>query len=235
MRSLAVSNHFINALIRKNNKHTLKLLLYTLKKSDIERETSENFYLSLSMKEINKIYKNNLKNLRQDFQKIQKTTITIKEKQNITDIQLIKKIYYDIAKQRITLEIDSLIINEFKNLENNFTIIDINNIIKLNNKHASRMILILEQINNYSKHINKVKEYSLNEMNKLFDTNYKSFKEIERTILKTVQKELNEFARLTFLYDFQYDIMKETKGRKPITGVKLILQENKIRQLKFDI
>lgn len=226
---LAISNDFIFGLIKKNNKHTLKLLFYTLKNGEIINDNEKNVYLSLPLKDMYTTYNNSLKNLRQDYQKIQRTLITLTNtKKNIKDTQLIKEIEYDLHNQKIILEVSKIIYQEFKFLEEGrFSTININNLIKLNNKHSIRFIPILEHLNGYGKDVAKTKVFTLLDFNNLFGTNYTTYKSFIDGVLKPIQKELNLYSNLTFIYNPNYDIMKETKGRKPITSIKIILQVNK--------
>jgi plasmid replication initiation protein len=235
-KGLIVSNDFVNGLIRKNNKNTLKLLFYALNSNQIIREEQSNIYLSIDMKELYNIYNNDFKHIRRDFQKVQKTIITIKnENKRIRDTQLIKYVDYDLDKQLIELEIDKNIYNEFRNLKNNFTIIKVDNIVKLNNKHSLRLLLLLENMEGWSNKVCKVLEYDLEQLNNLFDTNYKTFPSLIKAVIKPIEKELNEFSYLSFTYSLRYDYMKENKGRKPIKAIRIELKNNKQVQGRLDI
>jgi len=225
---LAISNDFIYGLIQKNNKNTLKLLFHTLKNGETLNSSEKNVYLSLPLKDLYTTYNNSLANLRQDYKKIQRTLITLTNtNKNIKDTQLIKEIEYDLHNQRIILEISKVIYQEFKFLEEGrFSTININNLILLNNKHSIRFIPILEHLNGYSKDIAKIKVFTLRDLNNLFGTEYTTYKSFINGILKPIQKELSLYSNLTFIYNLNYDILKATKGRKPITSIKIILQEN---------
>lgn len=172
-------------------------------------------------------------NLRRNIQNIQKTIITIKNNKNITDLSLITKCVYDYDRQIVEIDVYNDVLNELQQLKNKYTIINLDNLFKLNNKHSIRFIQILENINTYDKYIAKTKEFSIDELNILFNTNYKGFREIERAIIKPIQNELDELSNLTFFYDVIYDIDVARSGRKPIIGMKIFLKENKQRQLKM--
>ena len=105
--------------------------------------------------------------------------------------------------------------------------------INLKNKHSIRLLTILENINSYDNKFGKVKYFTKDELNLLFDTKYTGIREIERTILKPIQEELDQHSSLSFIYDLVYDIDTLKVGRKPLIGVKIYLKENKIRQLKM--
>jgi plasmid replication initiation protein len=233
MQYLKVSNDFINSIIVNNNHLTLKILFYSVLNGTIKDKDKYNIYIEADIVILKKLLNMDFKNIRQNIKKIQKTLITITNKdKDISDIQVIKKVTYKYGEQNILLEIDNLIYKELKELKNKYTFIDLNNIIKLTNKHSIRFLNILEQINTYDY---KTKYLDKDTLNKIFGTNYKGVKEIERNIITHIQKELNEFSKLTFLYDLEYDIDKNTKGRPPLTGIKVVLKDNKIRQSRMFI
>jgi hypothetical protein len=189
--------------------------------------------LTMDIKNIKKNLDLDFHNLRRNVKQIQKTIITIKNKKNITDLNLITKCFYDYDNQLIKIDVYNEILEELQELKNKYTIINLDNLFKLNNKHSIKFIQILENINSYDKFIPKTREFTNKELNELFNTNYKGFREIERAIIKPVLSELDELSNLTFIYDVVYDLDVNRSGRKPITGIKIYLKENKVRQLKM--
>lgn len=231
-KELLISNDFVHSIVKNNNNITIKLLFMLVYENNIIKDKK----ISTLTMDIRKIKQNldlDFHNLRRNIKHIQKTIITIKNKKNITDLNLITKCVYDYDKQLIEIDVYNEILSELQQLKNKYTIINLDNLFKLNNKHSIKFIQILENINSYDTYIPKTKEFSINELNELFNTNYKGFREIERAIIKPVLAELDELSNLTFIYDVIYDIDVNRSGRKPITGVKIYLKENKIRQLKM--
>lgn len=231
-KELLISNDFVHSIVKNNNNITIKLLFMLVYENNIIKDKK----ISTLTMDIRKIKQNldlDFHNLRRNIKQIQKTIITIKNKKNITDLNLITKCVYDYDKQLIEIDVYNEILSELQQLKNKYTIINLDNLFKLNNKHSIKFIQILESINSYDTYIPKTKEFSINELNELFNTNYKGFREIERAIIKPVLAELDELSNLTFIYDVIYDIDVNRSGRKPITGVKIYLKENKIRQLKM--
>lgn len=231
-KELLISNDFVNSIIKKNNSLSIKLLFLMVFEGEIKKDKTIS-EITINIKSI----KNNLKidfhNLRQNLQQIQKTIITIKNKRNIKDLVLLPGVEYIYEKQLIKISVFNEILDELQQLKNKYTIINLNNLFKLNNKHSIKFIQILEQINNYDTFVAKTKSFTKFELNEMFNTNYKSMIEIERAILKPIQDELNELSNLTFIYDLIYDIDTNRQGRKPITGIKIYLKTNKQRQLKL--
>lgn len=231
-KELLISNDFVHSIVKNNNNITIKLLFMLVYENNIIKDKK----ISTLTMDIRKIKQNldlDFHNLRRNIKQIQKTIITIKNKKNITDLNLITKCVYDYDKQLIEIDVYNEILSELQQLKNKYTIINLDNLFKLNNKHSIKFIQILESINSYDTYIPKTKEFSINELNELFNTNYKGFREIERAIIKPVLAELDELSNLTFIYDVIYDIDVNRSGRKPITGVKIYLKENKTRQLKM--
>ncbi len=231
-KNLKISNSFVNSLITKNNYLTLKILFYMVLNGKVEKEKNLN-KITLDLIELKKVLNLDFKNLRQNIKNIQKTLITIRENKNIIDISLIPKVQYNYEKQFIEIFIFDEILKELKDLKNKFTIIDLTNLINLKNKHSIRLLTILENIESYND-VSKVRYFEKKELNEIFDTNYKGIKEIERSIIIPIQQELNQFSKLTFLYDLIYDIDVLNAGRKPLKGIKIYLKDNKTRQLKLD-
>ncbi len=231
-KNLKISNSFVNSLITKNNYLTLKILFYMVLNGKVEKEKNLN-KITLDLIELKKVLNLDFKNLRQNIKNIQKTLITIRENKNIIDISLIPKVIYNYEKQFIEIFIFDEILKELKDLKNKFTIIDLTNLINLKNKHSIRLLTILENIESYND-VSKSRYFEKKELNEIFDTNYAGIKEIERSIIIPIQNELNQFSKLTFLYDLIYDIDVLKVGRKPLKGIKIYLKDNKTRQLKLD-
>lgn len=231
-KNLKISNSFVNSLITKNNYLTLKILFYMVLNGKVEKEKNLN-KITLDLIELKKVLNLDFKNLRQNIKNIQKTLITIRENKNIIDISLIPKVVYNYEKQFIEIFIFDEILKELKDLKNKFTIIDLTNLINLKNKHSIRLLTILENIESYND-VSKVRYFEKKELNEIFDTNYAGIKEIERSVIIPIQNELNQFSKLTFLYDLIYDIDTLKVGRKPLKGIKIYLKDNKTRQLKLD-
>ena len=231
-KELLISNDFIHSIIKNNNNITIKLLFMLVYENNIIKDKKIST-LTMDIKKIKKNLDLDFHNLRRNIKQIQKTIITIKNKKNITDLNLITKCVYDYDNQLVEIDVYNEILKELQELKSKYTIINLDNLFKLNNKHSIKFIQILENINSYDKFIPKTKEYSIIELNELFNTNYKGFREIERAIIKPVLSELDELSNLTFIYDVIYDLDVNRSGRKTIIGIKIYLKENKTRQLKM--
>lgn len=233
--NIKVSNSFVNSIISNNNHLTLKLLFFIVLNGNKGVSNKEITEINIDIRKVKSALGLDFKNLRQNLKQIQKTLITIRENRNIQDISLIPRIRYFYNIQTLNLVLFNDVLKELLELKNRFTIIDLNNLLNLQNKHSIRLITILEHINTYDEDYGKVKYFTKTELNELFNTNYKSIKEIERAIIKPIKEELDEYSKLTFLYNLEYDIDAPGVGRKPLVGIKIYLKDNKIRQLKLNI
>ena len=230
---IKVSNDFINSIIKKNNHLTLKVLFYLVLNGVFVKKSHsmEMTEFKISSSDLKKDLNLDFKNLRQNIKLVQNSYATFESKYFIDDYVLIPYIRYDYQNSIITFRVFDVVLSFFHDLKNKFTIIDFDNLLQLNSKHSIRLLLVLENLNGFN--FAKNKTLTLQELNDLFDTKYKSIREIERAILLPVQKELDQFSKLTFIYDLLYDLDCPKVGRKPLIGVKIYLKDNKQRQLKM--
>lgn len=229
---IKLSNDFVHSVITNNNALTLKLLFYIILNGKLENYTEYSSKAVLDLRLLKKTLNIDFKTLRRNIQQIQKTLITIySDDYNIIDSTIIHYAKYDYKNQTLMCLIQNDVINHLLELKNKFTIIDLDNLFQLQGKHSIRLLLILENLSgyNYAKNIT----YNLLELNQLFGTNYNSIREVERGVLIPVKKELDQYSKLTFIYDLIYDLDSPKVGRKPLISVKIYLKDNKQRQLKM--
>ena len=229
---IKISNDFVHSVITNNNALTLKILFYIISNGKIQNDNEYSSKAVLELGLLKKTLNIDFKTLRRNIQLIQKTLITIHtDKKEIIDSNIIHYAKYDYKNQSLVCLIYKDIISYLIDLKNKFTIIDLDNLFQLQGKHSIRLLLILETLSgyDYAKNIT----YNLYELNQLLGTNYKTITEIERAVLLPVKKELDQFSKLTFIYDLLYDLDCSKVGRKPLIGVKIYLKDNKQRQLKM--
>lgn len=229
---IKISNDFVHSVITNNNALTLKILFYIISNGKIQNDNEYSSKAVLELGLLKKTLNIDFKTLRRNIQLIQKTLITIHtDKKEIIDSNIIHYAKYDYKNQSLVCLIYKDIISYLIDLKNKFTIIDLDNLFQLQGKHSIRLLLILENLNGYTYAKNIT--YNLYELNQLLGTNYKTITEIERAVLLPVQKELDQYSKLTFIYDLLYDLDCPKVGRKPLIGVKIYLKDNKTRQLKM--
>lgn len=87
-------------------------------------------------------------------------------------------------------------------------------------KHTVKMQLLLEMINNFNQV--KRKNFSIQELNGYFGTNYERYGELERKILSPVKKDTLKYSSVSFEYQPQKDI----SGSNKITSVTIDIIDN---------
>ena len=234
-----ISNSLVECFVRKNNLTALKILFYI---SSISLQTpikTELVSLRFKIKDILDYTNMDSKTFKRNLISMQETVLTFvtndregfaRYEENICIIPYSKIDYNGYIDLKIFSKIHDLIYD----VKSKFTVIDLDNLMKLTSKHSVRMIQLLEYIEGFSSSVAKRKTYSLSDFNLMFGTNYKNFYELERKILLPVQTELNEFSSLTFLFSFNYD--KENKassGRPKAVSITIDLKTNRQRQLKL--
>jgi plasmid replication initiation protein len=229
----SVSNALIESFVSKNNAVALKILFY-ISKGELDPKEQELIKFKIDSKKLCDYCNINMQTLRRNLKQMTNTSLTFVQENEyeeyIAVIPKIKVIYGGYIEFSMFHKILKLI----QEVENKFTVIDLSNLMKLKSKHSIKMIQLLEMIQGFSKDIAKRKYYSLEELNGLFGTNYKTVYEFERRILKNVKIELDEVSNLSFTYSKKMD--KEdigTAGRPKAVGLYIELLDNKKRQLKL--
>ena len=243
-----ISNTFIHNTIHNSTLSALKITYYLstiLKNFDYSENINT---IILDTKKMLDYTNLSLKDLKNNFKKLQETSITfINEKQDWEEyIVLIPRIKFHIGRsKKIEIDIYSKIAKLIIEVVNNYTFIDTKELMKLKNKHSVRILPLLKTINGYDI---KQKTFSLSDLNEFFDTNYKRFTDIERYVILKIKKELDDNSKLTFEYEMKFESLG--KGRPSITGVIIkpkflnqkkdiniksnstIIDDNKINQIK---
>lgn len=226
-----VSNNFILNWIRENNMNALKLALY-ISKLDIAQPNQvkineEITYLTLNLKDFSSFCNVSTKALMNNHTsilnaKINRVTenesefwslvpyIKIKRRENIIELRMWTEIFYLLKEQEFS-----------------FTNINLENIMKLKNKHSIRMYLLLSYINQFDELYSKSKQYTLETLNDFFGTDYKRIIDFNKKVLEPIKKDLIENdSNLRFEIEYKYKNVKKA-GRAPISHIKIILIDNK--------
>lgn len=153
--------------------------------------------------------------LHRNIKKMTETSITIIDKQNksIEYVSIIPRAKFIDGTNIIELGMFEDIYIMCKQAVSRYTNINLNNLMKLNNKHSIRLIAILEKISQYDKNVAKRVTYSLEDLNGIFGTNYSRIAEIERKILKPTKEELDSLSKKSFVYQINYEKSTTLKGR----------------------
>jgi hypothetical protein len=213
-----ISNNFIDALMTKKNLLAFQLFIYLSKYNQNIERRQDTSIITIDIKHFNQFFNFDKQNIRKTFQELQ--TILIKSKTFDASLYpLIDYKYNGIIK----ITMFNIITDQVFNLLKDFTIININNFINLNNINSFKFLLHLERINRYD--FAKAKTYNLEELNAIFNTKYKTLKQIEANILKPILIDLNNYSNISFNLNKVFNHNKG-KGRPFLESIKIEIIDN---------
>ena len=219
-----VANALIEAFVRKNNLVALKIIFY-LSKSNPQVLNQKLITMTIDANNLCEYCNIIPKTLRRNIQKMQETVIEfIDENNDIEDIVVIPRAKYITGKSKLEIDMYAKMLKLISHVKNRYTVIDTKNLMKLESKHSVRMIALLEHINTFSKDVAKRKTYTLEDLNRMFGTNYSRMAEFERRILKPVKEELDSISKLSFQYEINYEL--QSKGRPKAVSATIDLIHN---------
>lgn len=239
-----IDNALIEAFVAKNNLFALKILFY-LAKTKIELDIQELELQTFRLDIFNTLEycKIDIRTLKRNIKQMTETSISfVNDKEDITEYINILP-YAKISKDKIEIKMFTKIVKLIAELKNKFTIIDLDNLMRLESKHSVRMVQLLEYIRGFKVEeevtqsgakisIPKRKRYLLEDLNGMFGVDYKRFADFERKILKPVKEELDDKSDLSFLYQLEED-KTVSQGRKKHIAVTIDLVDNIKRQRRF--
>lgn len=229
-----ISNSLLECFVIKKNITALKVIFYLGMKAD-KIVINDKFHLTtmrLNLNDLCEAIKTDKATLLRNFKKMQETAITfLKENEVIESMSIIPRIEYKKGEDVIVIDCYNKVIELIKDVGVRFTRINVQNLVNLKSINTIKMVGLLKIIDGYSENVAKKKTYFLEELNGLFETNYKTFYEFERKILKPVQEELDNESSLTFTYNFEFNQDRNKLGRPAIEAITILLLTNKQRQL----
>lgn len=230
-----ISNGLLECFVQKKNIIAIKIVLYlSIKSRKINFSKEKLTTLKISIDDLSKVIKTDRKTIIRNVEKMQQTSITFvtgDKKELIESMSVIPSFKYEIGKDIVQIDVFNKVLELIKDVENRFTIINASNLIQLKNLNTIKMIGLLKMIDGYSQGVAKKRVFTLEQLNLLFDVNYKNYYEFERKILKPVMEELNEESTLTFFYDFNFE--QRGRGRPSIKEIIIYVKNNDNRQLKM--
>jgi len=219
-----IKNDLVESFIKQNNLTALKILFYIA--YDCEKVPSgEIIKIKMNTKNICEYCKVDIKTITRNLEQMQKTSISWSDEKKKSFVSVLPKcevIYGGNIEITMFKEVIAMIVD----VKNKYTTINAEQLMLMKSKHSARMLLLLEMINGFDEDIPKLKKYDLDELNLLFGTNYKRLGEFEREVLKKAKKDLDDNAKLSFVYDVNYDKEFNTVGRAKAVGVTIHLIDN---------
>jgi len=223
-----ISNSFIENVITNKNSSVIKIVYYL---STILKDFDQNKELNTFIIDRSDMLKfTGLKtdtDIKNNLKKMNKTSISfVDESENIEEyISLLPRIKMIYGKRKVEIDIYSKVAKLIIDVVRNYTFIDTNQLMKLHNIHSLRMLPILNMINQYTLPTKKQKKYTLDNLNDIFETNYKSLNKFDLNVLKKAKTELDNNSNLTFSYETNFDVLGT--GRPKAVSITIIPIEKK--------
>lgn len=231
-----IKKSIIETFIKKNNHIAIKLMFFIARKHNIQGDNitfhnNDTATISLNKKEVLDYCNIDHRSFKSNIKALMQTSIEVYEQdQSVCSfINILPKV--DIINDEIRVTMFLYIIAQIQNVVDQYVTIDTKNLMKLKHKHSLRMIQLLEIISGYT-NVAKQTNYSCDELNAMFGTNYKRAIDLERKILLISQQELDENSKISFTYEKKFEDNKKS-GRPKCIGFKIILRENMNRQQKL--
>jgi plasmid replication initiation protein len=228
-----IANTFIENAITYSNVNALKTIYYLstiLEKTDMSQMKDDKIIgIRIDKREMLKYTEMSAPTLRKTTKEMQKTSITfVDEKDEIVEgMSLLPRYKLIPNKNIVELDLYVRIAKMIVDVKKNYTMMNIKEIMKLRRSHSVRMLALLNRISTYKTdewEIPKRKHMTLDELNSFFGTNYKTWNEFERSLLKPVKEELDTHSTKSFIYEANYEILG--RGRPSFKDVTIDVIEN---------
>lgn len=215
-----ISNDLIKAMFHKKGSFTaIQLLIYIASRDEANTIKKGDYYhIKIDLSDFQKIHNTNKSTLYRHLDNIQQTIVTFYDKSNKElweKISLISK-QEKITRSIIQIDMHEKIYSKIKQT-NDFSPLNATNFQNSLSYNTLRVLLLCGMINNYD---TPRKEFKLEELNFLFDTNYKSLYEFDRQIFQKAKIELDEYSNLSFESE-RLETLEIAKGRPKLRGIRI--------------
>ena len=224
-----IDNTFIENAINKPNIHALKTLYYLstiLETIDMTKMQDDKIVgLKIDKREMLKFIDTSAPTLVKATKEMQETSIIFYDDDGVIEgMNLLPRFRLVPNKNIIELDLYVRVAKMIIDVKRNYTLINIKEISMLKRPHSIRMLSLLNRISSYGKNIPKRKKMTLDELNAFFGVNLRNWNEIERKILKPVKEELDCIAKLSFIYESNYEVLG--RGRPSFKDVTIDVINN---------
>ncbi len=229
-----ISNPFLEAFTRNNDLVSFKVLLYIAKsKLDNiinikELDDKQTYKIPINLLNISKFLDLDIRTIRNAVSKLNSTSINYRRIENGKDtenfINLLPAAKINYTDNTFDVWLFGEILKQIY-ASTEYSYVQIKNFIKLRSKHSIRMLFLLERINNFSEYVAKRKRYELEELNKMFGTNYTTYSLFEKYVLIPAKENLDKHSTISFEYIKNKDKIK-SKGRARIVAITIDLIKN---------
>jgi hypothetical protein len=215
-----ISNELINAIFHRKGSFTaIQLLIYIASRDEANTiQKGEYFHIRIDLNDFIDRHGTKKTTLYNHLDNIQKTIVTFydkKDKKLWEKISLISK-QEKITRNIIQIDMHEKIYSKIKESEN-FSILNSTNFQNNLSFNTLRVLLLCGMINNYD---TPRKEFKLEELNFLFDTNYKRLIDFERQVLQKAKVELDNESNLSFEVE-KVEELGIAKGRPKIKSIRI--------------
>lgn len=218
-----INNSLIESFVKQNNVVALKILFF-IARADLRVPNVELATLAIDTDSLCKYCNIEKKTLRRNVRQMTETSISIIDEKSESYISVIPKAKFISGTNELEIKMFREVLELIWQVEKRFTVIDVKALMNLNSKHSVRMIQLLEMIQGFDGA--KRKHYTLEELNLMFDTSYKTFTDFERKILIPVKAELDSNSKLSFLYQTVFKENPKGKGRPIADKIIIDLVQN---------
>ncbi len=224
-----IANTFIENAISKSNISALKTLYYLstiLTKVDMEN-MKDNKIIGIKMdkREMLKFTDLSIQTLVKTTKQMQQTSITFYDDDGgIEGMSLLPRYHFVPNKNIVEIDLYVRIARMIIDVKNKYTPMNIKDLMHVKSKHSLRFLALLARIKNYDEDVPKRKKMTLENLNEFFGVNYKKWSMLEKTILKPIKEELDLNAKLSFIYESNYENLG--RGRPSFRDVTIDLIDN---------
>ena len=234
-----VHNNLIEARYKFTKEQQLILLQVakTLQDRDIYSKDMQDVIVNYSARELaNKIGVNDLRHLRGVVRSLQRCIMSFKnlEENWEMDVNIFTRGQY-FAGGEIEIRLDEYMIQFFKQLNDNYTKLNIKEIVSLKSKYSIRIYELSRKLQFIKPPYKREVIYSLDEFQEIVGSSYKTWQHLEEYVLKPAKKEINDTTRVYIDYEPIKKYKKgQTKGRKGVLEIKLSMNISNTLPLETD-
>jgi len=206
-----ISNTFIENAIAKSNLSALKTIYFlstVLEKADLSNKQDNKIIgIQINKRDMLKFTELSANTIIKTVKQMQQTSITfIDDKDGIIEgMSLLPRYRFVPNKNIVELDLYGRIAKMIVDVKEKYTFMNVKDLMRIRNAHSLRFLALLNRISQYDKDIPKRKKMTLDNLNEFFGTKYKSWSSIEREILKSVKKDLDNNSKISFEYESNFE------------------------------
>lgn len=226
-----IANTFIENAISKSNLSALKTIYFlstVLSQTDMKNIQDDKIIgIKIDKREMLKFTDLSVDTIIKTTKQMQQTSITFVDEDGIVEgMSLLPRYKFVPNKNIIEFDLYVRIAKMIVDVQKNYTNIDINELMRLQNKHALRLLGLLCRISQYDHDVAKRKKFTLENLKEFFGVDLKSWTEFERKILAPAKEELDSKSKFSFVYEADYE--KLGKGRPAFKDatIDLVIKQN---------